>query len=442
LMLASGDLCDFTHCWTEVDIEEAGEDGAFLPLRDYVEGSALLSSRYNDNQLQLMTHDDGNIYYLRAIAGLDPAATSIRMDIIGQYTDGKVPANLDEYMDVFKKAKADGLSTYPWWEAGNYFYWIQTIFQAYGTQYKGWQYYTPADGWIAVVDNPTYREAIEYCVECYKEGLVDPAFATTDGNTANGQMYYNNYLFKRNNLGSVAWMDTAPYEEATDLNGTDPKTVDWMTTIMPLAVTDNYIEEIATALPRPAATGWHGMSIWAGTKDVDACIRLVEAFVSDEVAEMTAFGLEGLDHTRDGDNYIMAEDAADRTYKSAYGFGWSYYSTKHLQGNGATKATLLPEDIRDAKHKEMVDEMWAIIDDAQTRDAVTPGTITIIADDAIKTRSGNCQEESTSILLKIIVGDLTIDDGYAQLKALYDSYSDVTDAHNEAYNAVRADYGF
>jgi len=443
LMLASGDICDFTHCWQPADINEAGEDGAFMEMYDTVKGSALLSSRYSDQQLELMKHTDGGLYFVRTIPGFDPTALNIRMDIVGQYTDGKVPTTLDEYFDIAKQAKADGKITYAFWEAGNYLYFVNSIFNLYGTQASGWQYYGANGGeWMPAVENPTYVEALNFLRNCYVEGLINPAFVTVDGATANGSMYYDNVFWKHNNLGSTMACVSSVYDPATDLNGQDPADIDWIITPFPKAVTNNYVEPFNAEMSRPAAMAGHGFAIWSDTKEVDACVRLLETWVSDDVADLTSSGIEGLDYEVVDGEKVFADDIADRTYKLMYGMGWTYYSTKHLAGNIRTWGAKVPEDLRAEHSKHVEDMMNNMLDIANEQPAVTPGTILTITDDAVKTKAGNINEEASSLVMKAIVGDLTIDDAMAQLKALYETATDVTDAYNEAFDAKRAQYGF
>ncbi len=68
-----------------------------------------------------------------------------------------------------------------------------------------------------------------------------------------------------------------------------------------------------------APVGIHTFSISSKTKDVDACVRVLEALVSEETRELTAWGREGIEYkVVNGEKVLDVEKSKETNYRTMY----------------------------------------------------------------------------------------------------------------------------
>ncbi|MCC3356844.1 extracellular solute-binding protein [Bacillus sp. REN16] len=178
------------------------EQGALTELNDTIDGSKVLSdsSVIPKEEWDLITYEDGKIYgvFNKFEGGTLP---TVRQDWM-EKLNLEAPETLDDYYNVlkaFKEQDPDGNGkddTYGLSTAGMYD--VQGFFSAAGVKYR---YEIDEDGNRTI---PIATEAavpvFEWFAKLYKEGILDPNFATND----TGKM---RELFLTDRVGMVTYWD-------------------------------------------------------------------------------------------------------------------------------------------------------------------------------------------------------------------------------------------
>ena len=166
------------------------------------------------------------------------------------------------------------------------------------------------------------KEALKLWRQVFEEGILDPEFATSDTaawvqkrserqvsmySNATDQVIpgYDNLM----NAGQV-WVYTPPLDEYPEAL-TDPKYM--------ADLSINYGVDIF-----PISS--HRTGITAAAKDPDRAWRVLEAFASDELWDVIAWGREGKEYTVDGGT----RKATDRLYFRDLDDADAHYWTLHL----------------------------------------------------------------------------------------------------------------
>ena len=119
LMVSSGNIPDFVHCWQPVTVQREGAKGAFLELSDIIKNSPVLSKIYDNVRLEMMKDEKGKIYALRTLGSKVPMSCVVRADLLDEVNDGIMPVTPDEWYEVFKKLKEKYPDSVPYSARGN-----------------------------------------------------------------------------------------------------------------------------------------------------------------------------------------------------------------------------------------------------------------------------------------------------------------------------------
>lgn len=272
------------------------DDGLIVPLNDLIDKYAPNIKKYFDtypNIKKLHTAPDGKIYALSSdVSGTgtsDPQGWLIRKDWLDKL-GLKEPTTLDEWYTVLKafkekdpngNGKADEIPLAP-----NYAWsGLSNFGKAMGLRlgdYSG-NYTVDANGkvsyeWI----NPKAKELTEWLNKLYKEGLIDPEFATK---RSPSQVLPD---ITRDLVGATQGFvnNTAKFEAAVNKPG-----VDWIITVPPnTAAVKGWYEKAAPL------NGYFAISKDAKNKEV-AIKWLDYIYASEEGARMQSYGVEGLTYT-------------------------------------------------------------------------------------------------------------------------------------------------
>ena len=199
------------------------------------------------------------------------------------------------------------------------------------------------------------------------------------------------------------------------------------------------------AMPKSRLTSFfliHCISIFSQTEEVDACVRMIETLLSDEADMLMSWGIEGVDYKEENGEKVVLDAAADNQYRLIYGMMFTYGSSNRLEQAIPGYMANVDPDIYDTYLEQVYEGVERVNAAADQAPLVKPSDFTQIADDTIKLQETEGYELSRSIILKAIVGEISLEEYDAQVEKFIVDYQIVTDAYNEAFNAVKDQYGY
>lgn len=424
LMISTGNIPDIVHCWFPTDIQFHGDTGAFVDLSADIEKSPVLSKKYSKSMINLMKDEKGKIYALRSIPAKDPNAVNIRMDLIDELNGGKVPVTPEEWYDVFKKEKAKYPDSIPYSVGTN----ISLFFRAYGVAVGGkaieWQY---KDGKIINgFEAPMSKDAILYHRKLYEEGLLDKTFVTNKGTDYTTIKMNKKMIIGPNNLNSVT--NSIGAYITNNVSGAivaagplprvnDPRVVD----------SDVYVSN--------PVLGGHCVSIASSSKQKDACLRLIEVLLSDEVDELTSWGIKGVDFTVDNGQKVAIKGSADMySTRKIYSFMFNYGSQQSADILLSNQLELVDPAVREKYAARVRDGMKISYDQAAKVKPNPVGYIQLSANS--QAMFSEAQALSSSIIIKAIVGEISMQEYEAQVADFLKKYQPITDEYNKKLPGV------
>lgn len=290
--LASGDWADiFSFCGsTKEQLYELGSTGMLLSFDDYAEYTPNLvkySEQY-DNRKRIES-PDGKVYGMPQLSinehDMAQEAFGIRMDAY-EANGMDMPRTLDDIYEDAKQFKELYPDSYPVSGMGGNL--LAQIYNSYNTSdtiyFDGEQYqFGPLDGKL--------QQAVEYLSKLYAEGLLDPEYATlTDEMMQEKALNDNAFIFPfvytlrlTDNIngssdGTVEW-GFIPVPSA------DGSTIPWFSStysIAPIVLDPNY-----------------SVVINAKTEHPELLAKMVDYQLSDEMVELSNWGVEGTTFTVD-----------------------------------------------------------------------------------------------------------------------------------------------
>jgi len=433
LMVASGDIPDFLHCWSIDEVQKHGNMGAFLELTDVIKNSTVLSKKYNDEILELMKDEKGKIYALRTLGTQDPASSVVRKDLIDELNDGIMPITPDEWYEVFKKQKAKYPDSTPYSSPGG-LWGLEIFFNAYGVSINisGANWQCTNGKFINAFEAPLCKEAIIYHKKLYDEGLLDKTFVTNKLQDYIDRKYNKGVLIAPNNLRSVISY-IGNYKKnsipsAVIVPGPLPK------------VDDERIEN-TNVYPALAAIGGHCVSISANTKNKDAVIRLIEVLLSDEVKNMTSWGREGIEYNiANNKKTLNIEKSTETSYRSIYSFMFTYGSEEHVKTALEGQIGLIDEAKR-AEYRSVFEVGMKVAYDqaSSNKSSITPASFIHLLTDTVSKRT-EALELSKAIILKAITGEISLEEYDVQVAEFLKTYKSITDEYNTKHEEAKAKY--
>lgn len=424
LAISSGEIPDIVHCWFADAINKNGIAGAFVPLDEYISKSETLSKLYPKEYLDLMRASDGKIYGLTSLDAKNYGATIARMDLIDELNGGVIPKTPDDWYQLMKKEKAKYPDSIPFTSRGDTSH-MDCFFRAFGAEVNGdgadWQL---SNGkFINSFEAPKMRDAILFHRKLYEEKLLDPTFVTNKAADWETAVNEKGFLVFDADASSAlppieAWLSKGIKNQYFAVvphpmePGVNPENV-------------NY---------RPMGIGWHTISISSKCKDIDAAIRVIEAFLSPEIQMAAAWGREGTEYTvgSDGKKVLNADESNKTSYRTAYAFMRSYWSPEALD---VKISQILPK--MDADMQSKFTTIWTKgIQDNNTeveKNSVYPFYGLTLSD-----ASSNLRTEaltlSKSIIVKAIVGQISMEEYDKQVADFLKKYGSITEEYNKLYS--------
>lgn len=411
VLFASKDIPDLLTFPGDDNFErQMVNDGILLPLDEHLDKAPNLYER-RKNIWDLMKHDDGHVYSINCCysvnGGVDILLTYRKdwLDKLGF----DIPETIDEYIavaDAVSNRDPDGDNQKNTFAMGGSDYrYHQHVFAAYGVFREYWLEYNGelVSGWV----HPNMREALRTMRHLYEIGAIDPEWLTDDWNRTKakfvegvyGAMSYSRYIFDTNNTNDYY----APFKA----NNPDGELVYALTPKGP-----GYSEDVNFRGLSPR--GWVRNGVYAGTKELDAVMRVID-WMSTEEGQMTNFyGIEGQHYIID-DNGVVVRLVSDEGMKQL-GLTQCYIVTDWLELHSSPESMAVTEF--GAKYATYSKNDGLFVEESQLYET-------------------DLNEYCKNQVLRIILGDVPVDEGFDEMLREWDKRGgkELTAAYNKAYQA-------
>lgn len=307
LMVAGGDMPDIVMTYDPVSFSQLGEEGAFVPLNEYIDEFAPnVKKILNENPeiKERITAADGNIYYLPHIpGGVASTGWFIRQDWLDKL-GLPVPENTEDLYNVLtafrnQDPNGNGLKDeVPVFEDDS----MNELFTLWGAR-PAWYI---EDGKVNYGPyTSSYKTAVENIVKWFSEGLIDREIFTRAGSPRERML--------GDNIGgcTVNWFgSTANYNDSL-------KDIIPGFSFVPMAPPSGVV------LSRRPISSLYGWGVSASSKNIELAIKYLDFWYSEKGSTMMNFGIEGTHYdVVDGKPIFKAELLADPNFqKNLKNFG-------------------------------------------------------------------------------------------------------------------------
>lgn len=409
ILLASGERPDIIQCETETMESELLAAGILLPLNEYWDNYPNLKNARDEATWDLMRYTDGNIYSI-GIKNPNPLAIIAYREDWLEKLGLKVPANLEEYYQAataMSKEDPDGNGMNDTFAFGGYqnvdTAWFDHIFGAFGALPNYWM---TVNGHIENGSvQPGMKDALVYLNKMYKDGLIDPEFVTDDAKRWQQKVKTGIYgagvtkihIFDRNN-----WSN---YYEPFIQNNPDGEHV--------YGAVLQGGSDTPVGIRMASERGWLRTFISKDSKNIDACLRLLDYLTSEEGNRFTQYGVEGEHYKWEGDKLIRLID------------------DKETQDLDLNKFFIGNTVLFDHSSPELFDAFEF------SRTISTPNPVDGIFINELNSIYPKLREITNTRYIEMIVGETPIDGGFEDfVKEWYSRGGDkLTKALDEAYQA-------
>lgn len=401
LLISSGQVPMLVKAGNGI-INKYGIEGAMYPLEEVID-------KYMPNAKKILTKEtinllkasDNKLYNMPLIRDTGYGAFFIREDWLKKL-NLSVPKTLDEYYNVLKaitnndpdgNGKKDTFGTAMTENIGK----LELLCGPYNLPVGEWMKGSDGSYVFSSID-PNMKKALEFGIKIYKEGLMDPEFATLKGPQYDEKVT-NNKIGLMHNWSSGAMK----------LEGLLQKTVpDAKYAVMDVPTAPGISKgqsSVSTLLPgtkEKSINGYMGFSKTIKEKDLEKVAKFVDWHFTEEGARVNTFGVEGVHYTMEN---------GKPKYKAAY-YGAEKISERQKEGLWDTY--ILAGDID--QRTDGWPQVWlpqSITYMEKTIKTAWPKEIYFATPtgDAINPEITKARQE---IFTKIIMGGLSLDDGWNQ----------------------------
>lgn len=409
IYLASGERPDIIQYGVNTTEKILAESNILLPVNQYFEKMPNLVASRTQKVWDAMTHKDGNIYAIPPVSPSSEYVTMYRKDWLDKFSL-KIPETLDEYFvvaDAVSNKDPDGdgeKDTYAFGARGSLGSYFDHVFNAYGCLPNYWM---ERDGQLVngfVV--PEAKEAVKFLKKMYDAGMIDPEFTTDNSERLKnkgyqgrfGAFHYGCYILDTANIYN--------HYESFKKQNPDGEFVAGPLLKGPSGTSFGYRNNTSIR-------GWVKTSILKETKELDACLRLIEYLASDEAQMLLNYGIENEHYAIDANNVVKTLIDGEKS--------------KLL---GINECVLLSTSLYLHTSKIFQDTMQMITDNA------VPDPTDIMDNiPELEKYAGDLKDLMTTAFFKMIIGDTPIDGGFEDAVQQWKKIGG-----DELTNAVNAEY--
>lgn len=314
-LIATGDMPDIMRLSYSVAKNYAAS-GHFVAISDYFDIMPNYKRLVESDPQQKKLFIEGKMYTFTVMArhlnrmGRVPM---IRMDMIKDL-NLKVPDNFDELYEVLKAFKEAHPDSIPWTNRNGTANLLSAIAFPMGATYNI-EYDPDVNGgqWTYGTVRPEFKEVLAYVNKLYKEGILDPDYAVNTPQQWQEKLSSGKSFFYYDN-GSFA----INFNKALEAEG-------YKDAFGPLPIMENSKGQRRTWYYEPH---WYGTCYVVSSKveDPENVMRFFDWLYSDEGADVTNFGVEGVHYTKEGDEYVIESSLVEEAMKEAD--PWRSYMSK------------------------------------------------------------------------------------------------------------------
>ena len=292
--LAAGDWADafLVSGASYTEVNEFGMQGMLVNLLDYLPEDSYYMQYVNASLKNRMavTAADGNIYgFADGMKSVADAGTqhcwAVRFDTLEEHGI-PVPISMEEILDVARQLKELYPDSYPVTIGEkDLSRWFQLYSSGLSMVYDGEKFvYAPRE---YAEDN---YAVLEYLHTLSSEGLLDPEWMTDTSD-----QFYTKYLTGRNFISSYIY--GSPFSETLNFN--EEYDVEWGMINMPATLDgDPGYRASEHEIGQTLSTGF-SIVVNAATEYPELVVKMIDYQYSDEIVDLTNWGIEGLTYTVD-----------------------------------------------------------------------------------------------------------------------------------------------
>ncbi|RBW70773.1 ABC transporter substrate-binding protein [Bacillus taeanensis] len=320
LLLASGDLPDvfYNSGFTDNDLVTNGQNGVIIPLEDLIDQYAPNLKKLLEERPELkktITAPDGHIYALPRAEEMGLVGMPNIMYINKTWLDKlglEMPTTLEEYHDILKafkeqdpngNGKQDEIGLTFWFNGwcGN----EGDLIGLFGLPDVPFEqdHRIVRDGKVIyAATQPEYKEALAYYHEWFKEGLIDPEFATQDV-----PQIFAKGKTEDPTLGSFIWW------EDTEVVGTDR--VDDYVVLPPLKGKDG---KVAVGRSNHSEYGRDAFVITSANENPELTMRWVDELYAPKMSAQINWGPIGEIYEEDENGMLVNKELPEGVAMGEY----------------------------------------------------------------------------------------------------------------------------
>jgi putative aldouronate transport system substrate-binding protein len=436
LLLASGNLPDIVHTNNVDPVNAAAEKGAFIDLKPYYDNSPEIQKWITPEMMEMASYK-GKYYRLPMATGKDApqgGGNYINKDLLDKYNDGQYPDSVEGYVELLRKIKAANpdavpLTAYQDPGSGVIFLGGQGFFQWYGARPNEFRV---QDGKvISTFVLPEYREAVELYRQLYKEGLLDPGFATNDWGK-----WYNNLNKDALLVNDTAdqLMPLAAFHKQSKGTQSDTSFRSQIAFAPPLKTYPSVLKDVKyTYMKKGSPIIFHGIYISSKTKDPERTFRVLEGFASDELNEAIFWGKEGSEYTvENGKRVPNSEKLLDA---SRY---WSLQLSivRGFSAGAESKAAQQLQTLGQEEFDYSNNSLKIVADQAEEVGVNMFSLIPVLDEIALKLPESN--KFLSAATVDAIMGKISMEQFDKKVGEYSDKYSFIADAYTKYMNENKA----
>jgi putative aldouronate transport system substrate-binding protein len=307
VMLSTDSIPDILAV-VQSDAAQYGPKGAFVPISDYMDMMPNFKARMEESgEVHKMYSPDEKLYYFPSFKRYEIVEADIpviRYDVV-QELGKELPKDYDELKDVLMAIKEKYPDSYPWTARGS-----GDLFQyiSYGLGSGAGIYYdkdVEGGKWLYGPAHDDYEIVFKYMTDLYDKGLIDPDYAVNNMQAMIEKITSEKSFFYWDGGGFTLNMNPILQEDNPDA----------FIAPLPHSLTNykgqtrgqknrlNYLHE--------------GYAISSKAKNPEYIIKLFDWMYSDEGADITNFGAEGIDWERNSDGNPVPKANLVEQYKTA-----------------------------------------------------------------------------------------------------------------------------
>jgi ABC-type glycerol-3-phosphate transport system substrate-binding protein len=425
LLIASGDMLDIMYS-AGSGIDAYGIDGALLATDSYIDNSPVISKIYDKVQREYIRAEDGKTYgifgYPNYVDFNTKSGFFYRADML-EKIGFKTPTTLEGWVDAMRRVKQEFPDCIPYstFQLTQYYEFMfspfnilpSTIFVMFDEDTLTWTHSFGTEN---------MDKAVSFGRMLFQEGLLDEEFMTHTKADYNNKVYGKNMFIVVKNRGG-ALLDFN-YPE----NG-----------VMGAKILPSYYPAAEGIDMKDGVVKHSGgivgsrLLISSKTKDPDACIRVMETLLSDEIKDLYIYGREGHEYEVINGKKVPIQPAnRESGWRTMYGMLHGFNRPERVENDEENKIDSSLEFTDEEKeeykkqYKAAIKKFEDLVFTYKPRVSNYGGAIPL--EDDIKIKMSSSGDYQKSIIAKAIMGVITMDEFREEAKKIAANDSDIIEA--------------